>query len=351
MDSIKQTDNLQMNMNRRGRGRPRKNQSITPDKIKQEKTYKINKFISIKKEADEDIFLHLPVSFKDLEDFNKNISNDQNTSEYKNNDINKSETSKTESNNDNKNVFMIDDIHSENNDDSDYLSDDILVQELKDKIKEQEKTIKSLEDELENYKSLLNNDSMVGTNNRKVTKMELNFINSIDGKQILSESTNLACWWCTYNFNTPPCFLPEKIYDNKYHVFGCFCSANCAAAYNLKTDDANIWTRYSLLKKVYNKLYDNNNEITPAPPREVFTKFGGTLTYEEYVKNCVKCTKEYRFIMPPMTSITPLIEEANIDQTKVSVSLADLNKRKGFHRNKPLPNVKNTLFETFGLTK
>ena len=40
-------------------------------------------------------------------------------------------------------------------------------------------------------------------------------------------------------------------------VFGCFCSYNCAAAYNLNMNDYNIWNRYSLLKKMYEPFFDD----------------------------------------------------------------------------------------------
>jgi hypothetical protein len=50
-----------------------------------------------------------------------------------------------------------------------------------------------------------------------------------------------------------------------------------------------------------------------------------------------------------MTSIVPLIEEGNSDNTKVNISLADLNKKNILKRSKPLPNTKNTLFKTLGI--
>ena len=73
---------------------------------------------------------------------------------------------------------------------------------------------------------------------REVYLMKTNFI-TIDneGKQSLDESTNIHCWWCCHKFDNPPCQLPEKYYEKKYHVFGCFCSYNCALSYNLDLDD------------------------------------------------------------------------------------------------------------------
>ena len=334
-------ENLKQNYQqiKRGRGRPRKNQTISDiDKNKKNKIIQTSKPIQkniVNKEPDEEIILHLPISFKDF-------NNLKNT----NNSIFENKTTTSSGNNQDNNIFTINDINSDSSDNSNY---DVIVHDLKHKIKEQEKFINTLQKEVTDCKLLLNEDNSNGVNNRKVSKMNLNLIETNTGQPLIVEKTNIACWWCTYNFDTLPCFIPEKIVNDKYYVFGCFCSYNCAASYNLKMEDSYIWNRYSLLKKLYNIIHNTNDDITIAPPREVFTKFGGTLAYEEYRKNCKKNTKEYRFIMPPMTSIVPLIEEGCNDVTKVSVSLADLNKKNILRRTKPLPNVKNTLFETLGI--
>ena len=326
----------QSNQQKRGRGRPRKNQMTnTTDQNK-----KKGKLSSSKKE-EESIVLHLPISLQDFHTIKNNTIFDDNSGSSGEN----TQTVK------NDNIFTINDIDS----DSDSLnssndSNNIIVYDLKQKIKEQESTIKNLETEISNYKDLFN-DTNNGMNARKVAKMNTNFIESVSGAKILLEKTNIACWWCTYNFDTVPCPLPEKYYNDTYYIFGCFCSFECASHYNLKMDDSNIWYRYSLLKKLYNVIFDNDNEICLAPPREAFDKFGGPLKYDEYRKNCKKCPKEYRFIMPPMTSIVPLIEEGMRDTTKVNISLADINKKNKLGRNKnnPLPNMKNTLVETMGI--
>lgn len=254
----------------------------------------------------------------------------------------------------NANIFTINDMNSESNSDSsNYEVNDIVVHDLKEKIKEQDRYILQLEKEIDEYKNMLSEDINHGLLNRKVHKMDVNFIDSVSGKTIVVENTTIACWWCGYNFDTQPCFIPEKFYNETYHVFGCFCSYNCAASYNLKMDDSFMWDRYSLLKKLYNTIYQtkNNNiqEIPLAPPREAFNRLGGPVSHEIFKKNCNKCTKEYRFIMPPMTSIVPLIEEGNIEHTKVNISLADLNKKSNLRRQKPLPNSRTTLFETLGI--
>jgi hypothetical protein len=178
--------------------------------------------------------------------------------------------------------------------------------------------------------------------------MDIDLISVKDGKSLVVDKTDIACWWCTCNFNTPPCFIPEKVVENTYHVFGCFCSFNCAAAYNVSIDDYKVWDRYSLIKKLYNNIYNNNNEILVAPPRESLNKFGGPLTIEQFRRNNQIVKKKYRMIMPPMVSIVPYIEESYVDNSKFK-KLKIMNSEDDFvlKRSKPLPNTKNTLQHFF----
>ncbi len=313
---------------KRGRGRPRKNQIL----VVPNKTISAKKETSSQKDGYQDeIILHLPISLKDIKD----VPNS-----------NKESTPETTQNH---NIFTINDIHSDSSSNSNYEGNDAYVFDLKEKIKEQEKSIKQLTKELDEYKSMVSDSLVSGTNNKKVTKMNINLIDNKTGNPVIVEKTNIACWWCTYNFDNPPVFLPENYVNNTFYVFGCFCTFNCACAYNLNLNDSSVWNRYSLLKKLYSIIYKDEWNISIAPPREVFEKFGGVLKYDEYRKNCNKYNKDYRFIMPPMTSIVPLIEEGHMDHSKISLSLADINKRTNIKRTKPLPSTKNTLFETFGI--
>lgn len=322
-----------MKDSKRGRGRPRKNQSATVQNkvIKKESTIE---------SQNDDIILHLPISLKDI-----NLENNQD------NQDSQDENSQGSQDNQNKNIFTINDINesSDSNNKSNYESNDIYVYDLKEKIKEQEKTINQLTIKLNEYKSAMT-DSTSGINSKKVTKMNINLIDTKSGNPIVTEKTNIACWHCTHNFDNPPCFLPENYVNNTFYVMGCFCTFNCAISYNLNLNDSAVWNRYSLLKKLYYLIFKEECNINIAPPREAFEKFGGPLKYEDYRKGCNKVLKDYRFIMPPMTSIVPLIEEgvSHYGDSKIGISLADI-KRTSIKRTKPLPSNKNTLFETFGI--
>jgi len=318
---------------KRKRGRPRKNKTQskknTEDNISIKNSYDKNK----------EIILHLAINFNDVKKYGEKHNNTEETT-----------STPTES------VFTLTDTPS--NDSSNSSSNfeniehaDININELVNKIKYQNKIIYKFQSELEEYKKIINKQLSHGIINNKIYKMDIKFINIKNNKQIIQEKTNIVCWWCTYNFDNIPCFIPEKIINDTYYVFGCFCSYNCAAAYNLQMNDYKIWDRYSLIKKLYYKIYEKNN-IFIAPAREVLKKFGGPLSIEEFRKDSIKGTKEYRLIMPPMKSIIPYVEEIYknsyiIQNIKMNNSADNLVLK----RIKPLPNSKNNLYNFKSIIK
>jgi len=200
---------------------------------------------------------------------------------------------------------------------------------------------------------MIDDAGLYNTTSTKVYEIDLNLIDYTTEKPIIREKTDIACWWCTLQFDTLPCFIPEKLVNNSYHVFGCFCSLNCTTAYNFKCiDDYRVWNRYSLIKKMYQDIVGYNCEILNAPPKETLKKYGGTLTEKEYKKELKFCSREYRLILPPMTSTVPILEERIIDGKKrkyynnITFNGFDGLKLK---RTKPLPSTHNTLMETMGI--
>ena len=392
--NINEINNITQSQQKRGRGRPRKNQIFNQiDKHKndtnknQQTVKKIIKQISDKNITD-DIVLHLQITQKKINNIKhininnkentententENIENTENTENTENienieNELSAENEEKTKNvqiahNLENKinphneskkqNIFTINDNDSFGSDNSSNDSKN----ELKQLVKEHEKTIKQLEKQISEYKQGINkSDSIDNTNNetRTISKMNLELINIMNGKSIIVEKTNIVCWWCTYNFDTMPCFIPENINDNKYYVFGCFCSFNCASAYNINMIDYNVWYRNTLLKKLYNTMFENTDDVIIAPPRETFEKFGGILTYNEYRKNCKKCNNTAtRFIMPPMISIIPMIEQIGKNSNNKNNKLSDINKNNYIlKRSKPLPNYKHSLLDTMKLKK
>ena len=95
--------------------------------------------------------------------------------------------------------------------------------------------------------------------------------------------TNLKCWYCDFNFNTVPCFIPKYITKNSIDVYGNFCSFNCATAY-IKQDinlNENDLSRLLKLYYIFNNKYVNN--IIESPPKTIMKKYGGYLTDKEYL--------------------------------------------------------------------
>ncbi len=97
-----------------------------------------------------------------------------------------------------------------------------------------------------------------------------------------------ACFHCTCEFDNIPIYIPKFQLDNIFHVYGCFCSPECACAYlmNEKNIDATARNeRYYLLNYIYCKIYDYEKNIKPAPcPYYTLDKFYGSLTIQEYRK-------------------------------------------------------------------
>merc|ERR1711871_1912287 len=220
-------------------------------------------------------------------------------------------------------------IYAETNDNPDIFikSDAVKDIELMDKaslINYYNQKIREIENK---YK-----DSSITMTGKKVYETEVKF-NYIDEskKNKWRDNTNIHCWWCCHSFDTPPVSLPEKIFDKTYYVFGCFCSFNCAYSYNININDYKIWERLSMLKSLYRKIYNNDKDILPAPPRKALNMFGGHLSIDEFRNNNLFNKKEYLYLIPPMVSIIPIIEESNTNTD-------NFNKDKKFV---PLTSMKN----------
>ena len=167
--------------------------------------------------------------------------------------------------------------------------------------------------------------------------------------------TNIHCWWCSLKFDTPPISLPIKCVKNTFHVMGCFCSYNCAMAYNMKNSEKSAWERSSLLHLLMKKDLGVSKTIVSAPPKEIMSIYGGTVSIKEYKKNLINNNTSYNILLPPLVSIIPQIETmANNQNTEEYIPVNDLRVKKATQslrlaRNKPLPN-KNTLEFCMGLT-
>jgi hypothetical protein len=249
---------------KRPRGRPRKNQNNYID-IKNQKT-KIKKTFIQQNDQDEEIILHLPISFNETL---KDITTEP--SDKKESEIQDSDTECSVKN---------------------QYSDDPYVTRLQNELNESRRIIQDLTSSLTKF-----------SKDSKITNMNLQFDIQVQ------DTSPHCCWWCTEPFDTLPCFIPEKYVNNTWYVFGVFCSYDCALAYNINLGDYKVWTRISLIYRLCELIFGENCKPKIAPPRETLTKFGGHLSLEDYRINSQLCNKEYRLLLPPMVSIVPVVEE------------------------------------------
>jgi hypothetical protein len=134
--------------------------------------------------------------------------------------------------------------------------------------------------------------------------------------------TDSACFWCTYNFSNLPIAIPKFEINDTYHVYGCFCSPECACAHLMsETIDSSLkFERYHLLCYIYAKVYNYKNNIKPAPdPRYTLKKFFGNLTIEEYRQ--LFDSQRYLFIIDkPITRELPELHEEYKNESKFTYS-------------------------------
>jgi hypothetical protein len=124
-------------------------------------------------------------------------------------------------------------------------------------------------------------------------------------------STKVHCFWCAHAFEGTPCFLPVKEESGSYHVYGNYCTPQCALAYLLYEHlDSHVrWERMALL----HRMYKCNGRLYPAPPRESLVSFGGIYTIEDF-RQIISVNKVRVDVqVPPMVSILWTLDTKPID--------------------------------------
>ena len=144
---------------------------------------------------------------------------------------------------------------------------------------------------------------------KKIKNLEYNLhLNNISDKKS-------ACFWCTYDFDNPPIYIPKHFIKDTYHVYGCFCSPECAAAFLMEEsiDSSTKFERYHLLNHIYSKIYEYTKNIKPAPkPHYLLEKFYGNLNIQEY-RSLLKNDRLFLVVDKPLTRILPELHEDNDD--------------------------------------
>jgi hypothetical protein len=129
----------------------------------------------------------------------------------------------------------------------------------------------------------------------------------------LPSQTDLSCFWCCESFSGRPCVIPSFVVNETWHVYGNFCTPQCAMSYLLSeiVDMHTRWERIALLNRLYGAQM--NGRIYPAPAREILQRFGGPMTIEEFRLICEKQRIRVDIHIPPMVSILASMDTKPID--------------------------------------
>jgi hypothetical protein len=169
-------------------------------------------------------------------------------------------------------------------------------------------------------------------------------INNVNNKQS-------ACFWCTCDFDNPPIYVPKHFINGTYHVYGCFCSPECAVAHlmNETIDSSAKFERYHLLNHIYSKIYDYKKNIKPAPnPYYMLEKFYGNLSIQEY-RALLRNERLFLIVDKPLTRILPELHEDNDEFILNNKIIASNNYQLKSRMQKKKPSKGLIMNEKFGL--
>ena len=124
---------------------------------------------------------------------------------------------------------------------------------------------------------------------------------------------NSACFWCSYDFDNPTIYIPKCKLKEKYDVYGCFCSPQCAVSHlmNENIDSSVKFERYQYINNIYGKVYNFDQNIKPAPsPYYLLEKYYGTLNIQEYRK-LLNNEQLLMVVEKPLTHVFPELYEEN----------------------------------------
>ena len=190
----------------------------------------------------------------------------------------------------------------------------INLEKLLEEIQKRDSMINTLKSKLKD-KSIFNENTLTMTKENKKQLVNLGLISINKNKINICEKTNIACWWCTYNFDTQPLFMPDHYKNNMYYVFGNFCSFACMLAYNENMDDYRKGVRTALIKQLYREIFNcDDMNIKSAGPRELLDKFGGPMNITKYRDANIVSRKTFKITIPPQIPLISDLEELVIEK-------------------------------------
>ena len=207
----------------------------------------------------------------------------------------------------------------------------ILETNPETKDKEENIITQNKQEIIENDKNNVNDKKMI---NIKLKELEKSLsINCVSKKS--------ACFWCTYDFNSTPIHIPKLYHKEKYEVYGCFCSPECACSflYNENIDTNTKFERYQLLNYIYGSIYNYKKDIKPAPnPYYTLSKYYGNLSIQEY-RQLLEFDRLILVIDKPLTKIYPEIHEDNNEFETIYENKISLKKNNRINKNQILNKV------------
>ena len=282
------------------------------------------------KESKPNVILHLKCSLKDLQSNTSLSTNIESFNFSSKNDLNYEIINSTQNNNINNNVNQANNYNSNYNCATLNINDDNDVD-----IYDEDYYSKNKENDIRDVWKKL-----------KVLQHNLH-INNISNKKS-------ACFWCTYDFDNPPIYIPKHFIKDSYHVYGCFCTPECATAHLMEEniDSSSKFERYHLINNIYSKIYDYKRNIKPAPnPFYLLDKYYGNLSIQEY-RSLLRNERLFLVVDKPLTRILPELHEDNDDfiiNNKIIPANTLLIKKKLQKKQQLTKN--NILSEKFGLAQ
>ena len=193
-------------------------------------------------------------------------------------------------------------------------------------------------------RSIKDNDTKEVCKKLKVLEHNLHINNISDKKS--------ACFWCTYEFDNPPVYIPKHFIKDSYHVYGCFCSPECGTAYLMEEniDSSAKFERYHLINHIYSKIYDYKKNIKPAPnPYYMLEKYYGNLTIQEY-RSLLRNERLFLVVDKPLTRILPELHQDN-DDFIINNKIIPSNNYQFKKKLQKKQTKNNILSERFGLSQ
>jgi hypothetical protein len=292
----------------------------------------------IKNDKDEDnkpnIILHLKCSISDINDNIFSLTNplsETNSSEkvdgfsFNNNKELPYDFIKSTENNKN---------NTNNTNNTNNKNNNNIILENNERYMTHSQNVDIYQDECENVKDIW----------KKLTELE----NCLHNNDVSDKKS--ACFWDTCDFDNPPIYIPRYKINDVYHVYGCFCSPECACAFLMKEniDTASKFERYHLLNHIYCKIYNYEKNIKPAPnPFYTLNKYYGNLTIQEYRK-LLKNERLLLVVDKPLTRQLPELHQDNDDFIINNNSIPSASKYK-LRRNVTKQTKNSILTENFGI--